>query len=265
MAILPVRVLPDPLLRKEARRVEVIDSAIQKLAADMIETMQAGHGVGLAAPQVGVLRRIVTIQIPDTEPLVMINPQITSRDGERRVREGCLSVPGWFGMVTRAVTITAEALNSEGESYEISDATELLAQAIEHEIDHLNGIVFTDHLQAHIDLWKVGEEPPEIENGDGENGSHEFGGHEHGEIDFEHEAANGRVLDETEREGLRVAAGDTSELDQDPDAEPDGDSEDEEDDQAEPEAYEDMAIYQQADLERLDSELRRMQAMLTGE
>ncbi len=244
MAILPVRVLPDPLLRKKARRVGTVDAAIQKLAADMIETMQAGYGVGLAAPQVGVLRRVVTIQVPESEPLVMINPEITARDGERRVREGCLSLPGWYGMVTRAVTVTANALDTDGAGYEIADVTELLAQVIEHEVDHLNGIVFTDHLRDHIDLWKIGEEPPE---------------HEHGDIDFEHEAAHGRILDEEEREELRREAAGESE----------DDEEDEEDEGAEDEApeqvaYADMSIYQQADLDRLDGELRRMQALLSG-
>ncbi len=256
MAILPVRVLPDPLLRKKARRVKAIDAAIQKLAADMIETMQAGYGVGLAAPQVGVLRRVVTIQIPETEPLVMINPEITSRDGERRVREGCLSVPGWFGMVTRAVSITAEALDSDGAEYEIADATELLAQVIEHEVDHLNGIVFTDHLQAHIDLWKAGEEPPELENGS----------HEHGEVDFEHEVAHDRILGAEEREELRAAAAGGSsdsehdELDEDREG-----PEDQEDEAPEPLVYADLSIYQQADLDQMDGELRRMQALLSSE
>ena len=259
MAILPVRVLPDPLLRKKARRVKAIDAAIQKLAADMIETMQAGYGVGLSGPQVGVLRRVVTIQIPETEPLVMINPEITSRDGERRVREGCLSLPGWFGMVTRAVSITAEALDSDGAEYEIADATELLGQVIEHEVDHLNGIVFTDHLQAHIDLWKAGEEPPELENGNLENSSHGPVSHEHGGIDFEHEAAHDRILGDEEREELRKeAAGYTEGGDVELD-------EDAADEAPEPVAYADMAIYQQADLDRLDGELRRMQALLSGE
>ncbi|MCH8223568.1 MAG: peptide deformylase [Chloroflexi bacterium] len=262
MAILPVRVLPDPLLRKKARRVKAIDAAIQKLAADMIETMQAGYGVGLAAPQVGVLRRVVTIQIPETEPLVMINPEITSRDGERRVREGCLSVPGWYGMVTRAVSITAEALDSDGAEYEIADATELLAQVIEHEVDHLNGIVFTDHLQAHIDLWKAGEEPPELQNGS----------HEHGDIDFEHEAGHDRVLGEVERDALRAAAASGSsdsehdEMDDDREGqEGSEDPEHEEDEAAEPLVYADLSIYQQADLDQMDGELRRMQALLSGE
>ncbi len=269
MAILPVRVLPDPLLRKKARRVKAIDAAIQKLAVDMIETMQAGYGVGLAAPQVGVLRRVVTIQIPETEPLVMINPEITSRDGERRVREGCLSVPGWYGMVTRAVSITAEALDSDGAEYEIADATELLAQVIEHEVDHLNGIVFTDHLQAHIDLWKAGEEPPELENGNLENSSHGPVSHEHGGIDFEHEAAHDRILGDEEREELRAAAASGSsdsqhdEMDEDPEGQ-EG-SEDEEEEAAEPPVYADLSIYQQADLDQMDGELRRMQALLSGE
>ena len=183
MAILPVRVLPDPLLRKKARRVKAIDAAIQKLAADMIETMQAASGVGLAANQVGVLRRVVTLQMPDDAPWAMINPEITRREGGRRVEEGCLSVPGWLGMVTRSVSINACALGLDSRELKF-DASELLAQAIEHEIDHLNGILFIDHLAKHEDLWKSDEEPPV---------------HEHADVDFEHEASHDRVVRPGER------------------------------------------------------------------
>lgn len=239
MAILPVRVLPDPILKKEARPVEVVDDAIRKLAADMIETMQSGYGVGLAAPQVGILRRVITLQMPGDEPFAMINPIITNRDGERIVREGCLSVPGWTGIVKRAITVTANYLDTEGEGYTIDSATELLAQAIEHEVDHLNGIVFTDHLQAHIDLWKAGEEPEP---------------HVHPEIDFEREAANDEVVSDEDRPQIE---GEFFEAD-----EALTDEEFESDDEPEPIVHADLAIYQQADLDLLDMEVRRLRSQL---
>jgi peptide deformylase len=235
VAILPVRVLPDPILRREARAVDVIDDAIRKLAADMIESMQAGYGVGLAAPQVGVLRRVVTLQMPGEEPFVLINPVISDREGERRIPEGCLSLPGWTGIVTRAVSLTADYLDLEGEGNTIESATDLLAQAIEHEVDHLNGIVFTDHLQAHIDLWKAGEEPDPQ--------------HDHPDIDFEREAANDDVVADEDRQ-------------QDEEEIAESDEEFEEEEEPEPIVHTDLAIYQQADLDHLDMEVRRLRSQL---
>jgi peptide deformylase len=234
VAILPVRVLPDPILRKEARPVDVIDDAIRKLAADMIESMQAGYGVGLAAPQVGILRRVVTLQMPGEEPFALINPVITERDGERRVPEGCLSLPGWTGIVTRAVSLTANYLDLESVENTIESATDLLAQAIEHEVDHLNGIVFTDHLQAHIDLWKAGEEPDPQ--------------HDHPDIDFEREAANDDVVADEDRP-------------EDDDEFSDADEEPE-DEEPEPIVHAELAIYQSADLDHLDMEVRRLRSQL---
>ena len=237
MAILPVRVLPDPILRKEARPVDVIGDAIRKLAADMIESMQAGHGIGLAAPQVGILRRVVTLAMPGEEPFALINPVILDREGERRIPEGCLSLPGWTGIVTRAVSVTADYLDLEGVEQTIPGATDLLAQAIEHEVDHLNGIVFIDHLQAHIDLWKADEEPDPR--------------HDHPEIDFEREAANGDLVADEDRP-------------QDEDERPGLDEEfiDDEEDEPEPIVHADLAIYQQADLDQLDMEVRRLRSQL---
>ncbi len=183
MAILPVRLAPDPLLRRKARPVQEIDQAVRKLAADMLETLVDAQGLGLSGNQVGVLRRVVALNVPDREPFAIINPEITSRDGERKIQEGCLSFPGYFGMVTRAVSVTARALSVQGEKLQL-DATEVLAQALEHEIDHLNGILFIDHLEAHEELWKAGEEP---------------GPHEHDEIDFDEAAAHDRVVPPEER------------------------------------------------------------------
>ena len=160
MSILEIRIAPDPILRKKARPVKRVDDAIRKLARDMIETMQEAQGVGLAANQVGVLKRVVTIQLPEEEPRIFVNPEITKRTGEREIQEGCLSVPGYFGLINRSVSIKARALDEWGSKFRLS-AEELLAQAIEHEVDHLNGILFLDHLESHEKLWKAGEEPAE--------------------------------------------------------------------------------------------------------
>lgn len=160
MAILPIRVFPDPILRKKARQIKRVDDAIRRLASDMIETMQYANGVGLAAPQVGELKRIITIQVPEQNAFAMINPEITRREGFREVLEGCLSVPGYQGLVTRSVSVDARALDQDGSRFKLT-AEELLAQAIEHEVDHLNGIVFLDHLIAHEELRKVGASPDE--------------------------------------------------------------------------------------------------------
>lgn len=160
MAILPVRVFPDPILRRKARPIKRVDDAVRRLAADMIETMQNARGVGLAGPQVGELKRIVTIQVPEQDAFAMINPEVTLREGSRQVMEGCLSVPGYSGLVTRSVHINARALDENGGRFKLT-AEELLGQAIEHEVDHLNGIVFLDHLVAHEELRKVGASPDE--------------------------------------------------------------------------------------------------------
>ena len=112
----------------------------------MIETMHAENGVGLAANQVGVLRRVVVIQLPDDEQAtVLINPEIIRREGEVEVHEGCLSIPGYRGDLKRAVTVRAKALDRTGKSFRIK-GQELLAEALEHETDHLDGILYIDHI-----------------------------------------------------------------------------------------------------------------------
>ncbi|GIW07840.1 MAG: peptide deformylase [Dehalococcoidia bacterium] len=144
MAILEIRRFGDPVLRQTCKKIPVIDESIQQLIDDMIETMRANHGVGLAAPQVGVPIRLTVIELRDgTEPYVLINPEILKRRGKRIVTEGCLSLPGWFGDVVRSESIVFRARDRRGREYKMS-ATDLLAQAVEHEVDHLNGILFTD-------------------------------------------------------------------------------------------------------------------------
>ena len=157
MSILEIRKFPDPLLRRRARPVRAIDEGIRQLAGDMIETLRNARGVGLAASQVAELKRLVVLQMPEEEAArILVNPAIVRRTGERRVDEGCLSVPGYFGVITRSMKVKARALDEWGGKLRIS-AEDILAQAIEHEIDHLNGILFLDHLESHEDLVEIGQ------------------------------------------------------------------------------------------------------------
>ncbi|MCD6358917.1 MAG: peptide deformylase [Dehalococcoidia bacterium] len=155
MAVIPIRVVPDPVLREKSRRVSNIDKSILKLIDDMIETVRAVPGrAGLAAPQIGVLLRVLVIQIPEEEALALINPEIVKKRGERVVMEGCLSIPGYQGKIKRANSVTVKGLSPQGKPVRIK-ATELLSQALEHEIDHLNGILYVDHLESGDDLYQI--------------------------------------------------------------------------------------------------------------
>ncbi len=148
---------PDPILRKKCRVVRRVDmDKARELASDMIETMDGAGGVGLAANQVGALQRVVTLHIPgDEEAIVLINPEIRDTEGEREIVEGCLSFPGYEGMVKRSITVKARWLDENGSKMKIT-TDELIAQALEHEVDHLNGILYTDHLLAHEKLVAAG-------------------------------------------------------------------------------------------------------------
>ena len=158
MALLTIRLVPDPILFRKARKIAKITAQHRKLASDMIETLIEHHGVGLAANQVGVLERLCVIQTPEMEEaMVLVNPEIVHREGEREVEEGCLSVPGYRGMVVRSELVRARGLDLNSKTFKV-EADELLAQALEHEIDHLNGIMYMDHLVAHTSLYKVVEQ-----------------------------------------------------------------------------------------------------------
>lgn len=154
MAVIPIRFLPDPVLRQKAKRVTNIDGSLQKLIGDMWDTLHTANGVGLAAPQVGVSLRVAVIAIPDEAPIVLINPEVVRRQGERLVDEGCLSIPGYVGQIKRAESVTVKAHDQDGKEIRIK-ADELLAQALEHEIDHLNGVLYIDHLDSPTDLRKI--------------------------------------------------------------------------------------------------------------
>lgn len=142
MAIRNLRFLGDDLLRKKSRRVDKIDDRIQVLLDDMLETMYENNGVGLAAPQVGILKRVVVIDIGEG-PLFLINPEIIEEEGFYVDQEGCLSVPGRQGEVKRPYRVKVKAQDRKGNEI-IVEGEELLARALCHEIDHLNGILFVD-------------------------------------------------------------------------------------------------------------------------
>lgn len=157
-----------------------IDASIQRLIDDMIDTMRAAGGAGLAAPQVGRPLRVIVIEVPPPSPeanpplteeagpsrveekevIVLINPQIVRRSGQRQVVEGCLSVPGYWAEITRSVKVIAKGLNREGREVRIK-GEELLAQALEHEIDHIDGVLYIDHLESLDQLVKIEPEREE--------------------------------------------------------------------------------------------------------
>ena len=146
MAIRNLRYDRDEILKKKSREVEVIDDKLQELIDDMIETMHKYNGVGLAAVQVGILKRVIVIDLYDDKgPIVLINPVIIKVKGEQEVDEGCLSFPNQFAKVKRPAEVVAEYTDRNGKRMKVK-AKELLAQAISHEVDHLNGEVFMDKI-----------------------------------------------------------------------------------------------------------------------
>jgi peptide deformylase len=151
MAILAIRIYPDPVLRVKCRPVETFDAGLRKLAANMVDTMHAAPGVGLAAPQVGVDLRLAVVDISvgenPAEVRVLVNPEIVRREGVETDTEGCLSLPGITDKVDRPFSITLRAQDLEGKPFEL-EADDYLARAICHEVDHLDGILFTDHLRG---------------------------------------------------------------------------------------------------------------------
>ncbi len=160
MAILPIHVVPDPVLRQKSKRVRSIDESIHWLIGDMRETIHSAGGVGLAAPQLGTLLRVIVIGMPEEEDIVLINPEIVRRKGERVVDEGCLSIPGYIGQIKRAESVRVKGRDQNGKEIRIK-ASELLAQALEHEIDHLNGVLYIDYLDSMDKLRKI--EPEEAQ------------------------------------------------------------------------------------------------------
>ena len=159
MAIRKIREIGDEILTKHSKEVTQMTSRTQMLIEDMLETMYEQHGVGLAAPQVGILKRIVVIDVGEG-PIVMINPEILTRDGEQLDMEGCLSVPEKRALVRRPNYVKVKALDEDMQPFEV-EGTELLARAICHECDHLDGILYVDVKEGELEDVPVMEEEAE--------------------------------------------------------------------------------------------------------
>ncbi len=158
MAILPIRILGEPgdeVLRQQAQPVDLVDGSIQILIDDMFETVRAAPGVGLAAPQIGVPLRIVVIEVPEVPAFALINAEVVRHSGRRWVEEGCLSIPGYRGELFRSVKVTVKGLDRHGRSIRIRAGDDLLAQALEHEIDHTNGLLYVDLLGGPEHLHRI--------------------------------------------------------------------------------------------------------------
>ena len=149
MALLEILEFPDSRLRTKAKPVQNVNGRIAQLADDMLETMYAAPGIGLAASQVNVHQRLIVIDISEdkSEPLILINPEIVTMDGIIETNEGCLSIPGFYEPVDRYLAVTVEAIDRNGRPFAL-DATELLAVCIQHEMDHLEGKLFVDYLSS---------------------------------------------------------------------------------------------------------------------
>lgn len=175
MAVREILTSEHPALRIKAKKVKKVDASLQKLIDDMIETMEDAPGQGLAAPQIGVSLRVIVIDaVPGVDEekeetpvqLQLINPEVVSKSGEQFGEEGCLSIPGYVGNIRRALHVTVKGLNRKGREVKIK-ASHNLARALLHEIDHLDGILYTDLLEKPEDLFRVnnkGERIPVFEN-----------------------------------------------------------------------------------------------------
>jgi peptide deformylase len=154
MAIRPLTMMDNPVLHRKAKRVRTIDDSIQKLIDDMVDTMRDTGGVGLAAPQVGIPLQVVVIEIPGEDVITLINPELVKSSGEQEMVEGCLSLPGYRGEVKRWEAVTVKGRDRSGKAIRVK-ADGLLAHVLQHEIDHVNGVVYIDHLESMDKLYKA--------------------------------------------------------------------------------------------------------------
>jgi len=164
MSVLEVLTAENPILRRKSRRVKAFDGDLQRLANDMLETMHAASGLGLAAPQVGNLKRLIIIEMPEDEEdpnsgkrFVLVNPEIVRSEGEEEGEEGCLSIPGYVGLVRRAAQVTVRAQTVKGKRVRL-EGEGLLARALQHEVDHLNGILYIDRVEKPEDIRALAPE-----------------------------------------------------------------------------------------------------------
>jgi len=172
MAVRPIVQADNPLLRKKSKKVKRFGRSLQNLVDDMVETMHAVHGLGLAAPQIGVSQQVIVIQLPEDEEdpqsgklYVLCNPEIVKTAGEEEIEEGCLSVPGFAGDVQRAAVVTVKGLDRHGKKIRIK-AEGLLARAFQHEIDHINGVLYIDRVDSPEKIRRIvpveEQEPQEV-------------------------------------------------------------------------------------------------------
>jgi peptide deformylase len=168
MAVREILTSEQPVLRQKAKKLKRVDASTEKLIDDMLESMRAGHGLGLAAPQIGVSLRVLVIEMPEDpeephsgEQVILVNPEIVKAEGEQFGEEGCLSIPGYIGMVRRAFKVAVKGLNRKGKEIRVTGSG-LLARALQHEIDHLDGILFTDRLEKPEDLYRITEDNERI-------------------------------------------------------------------------------------------------------
>ncbi len=164
MAIHEILTAEKPVLHQKAKKVKRVDGAIQRLIDDMLESMHAANGLGLAAPQIGISLRVMVIEMPEdkedkhsSEQVILVNPELVKAEGEQYGEEGCLSIPGYVGMVRRAMKVSVKGLNRKGKEVRVKGEG-LLARALLHEIDHLDGILYTDRLEKQEDLYWVSEQ-----------------------------------------------------------------------------------------------------------
>ncbi len=172
MAVKPIVTAENPLLREKSKKVSQFGEALRGLVDDMFDSMHAANGLGLAAPQIGVLRRVFIVEMPpeydkegneisEGKSYILVNPEIVKARGEVEVEEGCLSVPGYQGLVQRANQVLIKGQDIEGRSVRYR-AENLLAQAFQHELDHLHGILYIDRIESPDKLWRIETSESEI-------------------------------------------------------------------------------------------------------
>ena len=161
MTIRSICIFPEPILTRRTQKVITFNDSLTKLVGDMVDTMRDANGVGLAANQIGESLMLCVIEIPEEEEVrVLVNPQLVSQEGGRKLIEGCLSVPGYQGQVFRSNKVKVRYQDLQGRKKRMTAEGNLLAQALEHEIGHLNGQSYLQHLVAKDAVWKVGDDPP---------------------------------------------------------------------------------------------------------
>ena len=156
----PICQFPKPVLTRKTLKVTSFDASLPPLVEEMVEAMRRANGVGLAANQIGVPLMLCVIEIPEEDVRVFVNPELVSQEGERALYEGCLSVTGYQGMVSRSQKVKVRYQDLQGRKHRLTATDNLLAQALEHEIGHLNGRLYLEHLVAKDALWKLSEGPP---------------------------------------------------------------------------------------------------------